>query len=192
MSGMFGSLQGDRARPVVLLGWSIGSLSYARSLGRRGIEVSCLGSDASSPVASSRYASYTEMGSVLKQEETRLEALSGISGDQGGMGVLFPTGDDTVLFASRHANELSGQFSLNVPGEDTVTKILDKKMQYREAEAAGVPVPRTFYPDEEDIGDVAGRADYPCLLKSRHSRIWRARAGLHAGGTNHIPSPRRL
>jgi len=164
-------------RPVVLLGGSIGSLSYARSLGRRGIDIHCLGTGASSPVSSSRYSTYREMGDVSKRESHWLEELSSIGRRQGGRGVLFPTGDDTVLFASRHAITLSENFSLNVPGEETVRTILDKKAQYRFAEAAGVPVPRTLYPDEEDIESIAEEMDYPCLLKPRHSRIWRATAG---------------
>ncbi len=159
----------------MILGGSVGGLSYARSLGRRGIPVICLGSDPS-PLRPSRYVKFHSMPAISGHEEKWIQTLS-LMGRDLSFAALFPTGDDGVFFISEHADELTGDFRFNVSDPETLAKILDKKLQYQEALQAGVPVPQTFFPDEQRIESIASRVSYPCLLKPRHSKIWRLRVG---------------
>lgn len=164
-------------RPVVLLGGSIGALSFARSLGRRGIQVSCLGSATDSPMAHTRYARYKALPSMEDREDLWLDALISLGERQRGRGILFPTGDGYVEFTAQHSEELDDLFDFNVVDEEKAAMILNKRSQYKEAERSGIPLPRTFYADERPLPEIADTIDFPCVLKPYQSSRWRRYAG---------------
>jgi predicted ATP-grasp superfamily ATP-dependent carboligase len=57
-----------------------------------------------------------------------------------------------------------------------VTQILDKRRQYLAAQRAGIPVPRTYYPQTPaELAQLDGSLEYPVILKPYTSHIGRSR-----------------
>jgi predicted ATP-grasp superfamily ATP-dependent carboligase len=168
--------QGERgARPALVLGSSVNGLSFVRSLARRGVPTLLVDTAA-------RIGSHTRFGEVeiLPGTTAPHELAQWI--ERAGerlprRGVLFATSDAFVELVSNHAEVLGKHFDFLVPDADLLARILDKRAQYRAAEAAGVPIPRTFFPDsEQELRDVAGEVGYPCILKPYTSHLRGMRA----------------
>ena len=107
-----------------------------------------------------------------------------------GPGVLFPMGDRQTLLVARHREALQRHFRFLLPDTETVERIVDKRSQYRIAEAAGVPIPAVHFPDSvEDARRISGRVPYPCLLKPHVSHA--ARSAMD-GKVSVVASPAEL
>jgi D-aspartate ligase len=80
--------------------------------------------------------------------------------------LLMPTDDYHVRLLSQKKNELSRYFKVTVDDWETINLFFNKKNSYPLARSAGVPVPRTFYPDSKDDLQIAEAGiDYPCIVK---------------------------
>jgi predicted ATP-grasp superfamily ATP-dependent carboligase len=80
--------------------------------------------------------------------------------------VLFCTSDDHLLFLSRNRAAVEETFRFLIPPQTTVESVINKRTQYCTAEKAGIPIPKTVYP--ESIADVrlySADLAYPCILK---------------------------
>jgi predicted ATP-grasp superfamily ATP-dependent carboligase len=80
-------------------------------------------------------------------------------------GVLFPTHDAPLLAVARHAAALPG---LRLPGSgiDVLEPLLRKRHQLEVADAAGIGVPRTWHPrDEQQLELAAAAVPYPAIVK---------------------------
>lgn len=153
-------------RPVaIVMGASPNGLSFLRSLGRRGIPVLLI--DADPLVASfSRYATSISIERGPGESEAVTGLLERIGRRLRTPGVLFSTADHYCLMLARHEASLSRYYRLLQPDLATIEAILDKSAQYRRAEAAGVPIPPTFYPaTADDVEAIAGQVRYPAILK---------------------------
>ena len=92
----------------------------------------------------------------------------------GGSPALFALSDAHCAFVARHAPLLARSFRFVLPGEQAMRRILDKRQQYSAAEAAGIRVPPTFYPEEtEDLARLATELDYPVILKPCTAHVGR-------------------
>jgi predicted ATP-grasp superfamily ATP-dependent carboligase len=165
-------------RPLaVVLGGSVNGLSFVRNLGRRGIPTLLL--DGERAVAmSSRFGSAIQLPPPDGSPEPWLELLEYLGSRLGAPGVLFPTSDALVLLVSRHAEAFARHFRFLVPGAETTARILDKRIQYTAARAAGIPVPRTWFPRTlDDVRSLSTDELYPCILKPHTSHEGRKRIG---------------
>jgi len=53
-------------------------------------------------------------------------------------------------------------FRFLVPDHQTLERIINKRLQYESAAAAGIPIPRTHFPDSiEQARDIAAKMSYP-------------------------------
>jgi predicted ATP-grasp superfamily ATP-dependent carboligase len=89
--------------------------------------------------------------------------------------VLFPTSDEHCLWVAQQAEHLCRNFRFLLPDAETVERIVNKREQYSVAEAAGIHIPKTFYP--ESAGDVRQLLDtlsYPVILKPYQAHLGRA------------------
>jgi D-aspartate ligase len=128
---------------VVCVGDSgFNALATIRSLGRRGIRVQAVARPGSPQIASrSRYcSSLTEAPSGGLYSALRAIALASEAPP-----VLFIDNDATLRDLQPHAAELERLFELVDPVADAA-KLTDKDFQMRVALAAGISVPRSWFP----------------------------------------------
>ena len=131
-------------RPAVVLGLLWAGLSFARSLGRRGVPVTGITMHPHEFGTRSRYLRDVSRASG---DEAVLKALRAHA--QGDVKpVLLPERDDHVELVLRHWDELSESFELPMPDDPDVARRLRHKATLPlEAERAGLDAPRTVEAD---------------------------------------------
>ena len=166
-----------RGAVAVILGGSWNALSFARSLGRRGVPVLVL--------ESHRFlGTYTRHGKVVllppadESPETWISLLENVGSTLSERGILFATGDVETLLLSKHKDVLDSHFRFLVPPPETVERILNKRLQYDIAQAAGIPVPKvSFAESTDDLRRFAAAVPFPMLLKPCEAHVARRRLG---------------
>jgi len=153
------------ARPAVVLSqWTTG-LSYVRSLAGRGIPTLLL-TDRGRLGAPSRYGLTVELPGIVEEPAVWLETLIAVAERSNRRPVLLVAFDHAVLFVGEHAEELERHYDFLIPPLETSAAIVDKHRQYELAAEAGIPIPRTVFPDSGEAAvELAGDGSYPCLLK---------------------------
>lgn len=80
--------------------------------------------------------------------------------------IIFPTDDLTVAYLSKNKHELSEYFTIWTPEWDCVKYCYDKKLTYKLAESIGIPIPKSYFPeDASDLNDVDYLFQYPLIIK---------------------------
>lgn len=156
----------DTIKPLaIILGASVNGLSFARSLGRKGIPTLTLDSD-SLVGAYSRYTRFVRHAPLDEQPGDLLRLLEAIGSWLDMPGVLLPTSDEHGLIVSQKKELLSRYFHFVVPDYETMQNIVNKRRQYALAEASGVPVPKSYFPESvEEVQVIADEVSFPCILK---------------------------
>ncbi|MCA9400795.1 MAG: GNAT family N-acetyltransferase [Candidatus Omnitrophica bacterium] len=96
--------------------------------------------------------------------------------------VLIPTSDNFVEFLNDNEEYLRERYLFNTPSKDVLAQVVDKKGQYDLALAAGVPVPKTFYPrNQDDIDQIAREIQYPAFIKGLSTVYWRRHFATRKG-----------
>ena len=165
--------------PAYVLWLGPTGLTIVRALGRYGIPVVGLHHDPDEPATLSRYCRRTIMPRIENDEKAWLNFLleegSRIKPQRG---VIFPAGDLHWLFLVKHRKALEPYFRFALPEAENLEAWPGKLFQYAAASHAGIHMPRTFIPkDAEEVGALAKRVAYPCLLKPIFSHL-SAQAGL--------------
>jgi len=81
-----------------------------------------------------------------------------------GKTVLFPVSDTAVHILSKNRNRLEQHYLVPTPAWEITRLAYDKKRTYKLAMEIGVPIPRTYFPENEvDLFEQA--LDYPVILK---------------------------
>jgi predicted ATP-grasp superfamily ATP-dependent carboligase len=163
--------------PAVVLGASVNGLSFARSLGRRGIDVLMLDSE-DQIGRHTKYAEARILPSCREQPDVWLRALRRYAHQASERPVIFATSDAHNVFLASHADELSADYRFLVPDLSTMQSIVNKREQYSIAEQAGVPIPATFFPEStEELQRLLERVPFPCILKPYRAHVGRAKIG---------------
>ncbi len=80
--------------------------------------------------------------------------------------IILPTEDSVVYTLSMYKSELEQYFKIPTPKWDIIKYTYDKKLTYMLAEKIGIPIPKTFYPNDiNDVLNISENIDFPCLLK---------------------------
>jgi D-aspartate ligase len=160
--------------PAIILGdGATNDLSFVRSLGRRGIPTILI-SGRRLLGSFSRYGLRIRMPTVEDEPQAWLEILDLAASLLGTRPVLFVLADAHCAFVSRNAECLRRSFHFVLPDEETVGRILDKRQQYAAAQAAGIQVPTTFYPEGvDDLVRLASEIDFPVILKPYTAHVGR-------------------
>ena len=113
----------------------------------------------------SRYASdYLVYPSAVDQPEAcagfLLEYLSG-----GHIDMLYPVGDVMTDLVAQHQDTIRRHTRLVLPQYEVFKAGRDKILTLQAAARAGADIPRTWYPHEQPLEDVAHEASYPCFIK---------------------------
>ena len=166
---------------AIVIGGDHQGLGIVRSLGRRGIP-SCVVDDESSIARASRYTRHHLRVSSLRTPGSTVAALTAARRrfDIEGW-VVFPTRDETVEALAREGATLAG-LRIPTPGIATIRSVWDKRETYRIAGQLGIPIPRTWFPrDDEDLKTIASPGPFvvkPAIKEhffySTHAKAWRA------------------
>lgn len=78
--------------------------------------------------------------------------------------VLYANNDRIVGILSKHKSLLGEYYLIPTPDWDVIKYVYDKKNSYQLAESLGIPVPRTYYPqDEADLEEFS--TSFPLIIK---------------------------
>src|SRR5215213_6535158 len=149
----------------------ITGLAVARSLARRGVPVIGLDREPYGvALASKALVAAAVCQDPIGREEEFIADVKEIGRYLERPAVLFGCMDEWVLALSGHRGELEGRFTFPFAEDGTVRRILDKSELYREAEAAGIPYPRTVDTRVVDEEAVLAEIGVPCVLKPAAKR----------------------
>ena len=149
---------------ALVLGADYRSLGICRSLGRRGITAWVAVEFDDDLATHSKFVRRTvPWPGVFDTDQT--EFLLHLAEDEGIKGwVLFPTGDKSADFVSRHHADLEQAYRLTTPPHASYDAAQDKRQVYARAQALGIAVPSTWYTDSVDEA-AALDLEYPVILK---------------------------
>jgi len=150
---------------VAEVAW-VNGLAAIRSLGRRGLRVLALDHRPYALGFRSRYAEPRLAPDPIDDEDGFIEALSQIADETDGPLPVFPTHDEHVNAIARHVGVLEARYRFPFPSWEVLERIQSKRHQLETAEAAGLPVPRTFHPTSRDEALAAGEElGFPVMVK---------------------------
>lgn len=154
---------------AVITGSSVNALSFARSLGRRGIPVLVLDSDHHLAVHS-RYTRVVQLPPASREPQAWIDTLLGVGKDLASPAVLIPTADPHAVLVAENTELLRPYYNFLVPAPKKAHDFVSKQFQVQYAVEMGVPVPRTHFPGSvEAIRELANDLRYPCILKPDNS-----------------------
>lgn len=183
--------RGDARPPAFILGVECNGLSFLRSLGRRGIPVVMV-DFWRNPGMISRYGLPVVVPDAEEDEAGLLGILEELAEAAATRGVVIATGDAYVLFAAKHQRELAERFDLAVSDHETILTVANKRRLYEFAPGHGVTIPRTWFPEDQAIEEIATQVDYPCLIKPYFSHLWRNHPANWAGKMAKVHSAAEL
>ena len=169
--------------PALVMGDDVSALNVVRSLGRRGIDVYVMGSNASGYGAVSRYARFI-FCEKLTEEDKVIPKLLEVSRQVGKKMVLICTSDLHVLFVSRNRKILRKSFEFVFPEHEVIERLMDKKKFYEFAKRRGFCLPKTFFStNRSDLERIAQSIPYPCVVKPLYrTRYW----------SDHVPPNKKV
>lgn len=147
-------------KQVIIIGGHIQALGLARQAANLGMTVVLFVEDGYSVARFSNSVKNTVVFGNVEQLKEKLACYR----DSGTL--LFPTADDYVEFLAANFKELSMHFVLGIPNPEIVTLFGDKRKTYQFAEQAGIPHPKSWYPDTlDDVEHIADKITYPVVIK---------------------------
>jgi D-aspartate ligase len=87
----------------------------------------------------------------------------------GGFDVLMPILDVTAELVSRHKQELERYVHIPLVDYPIFMRARDKSQTMKIAQALGLPCPKTYFPGEAELSDIAQHVSYPVLIKPNFS-----------------------
>ncbi|MBE0672997.1 MAG: hypothetical protein IH588_20655 [Anaerolineales bacterium] len=167
---------------AVVLGMFETGLAVGRSLGRAGIRV--LGLDTVKKVGfHSKYIAPRVCPHPTQCEEEFLAFLLRIAKDETRPPALFITSDEFLLPVSRNRDRLETRYLMNLPSPQILECISDKYKQYSLALEAGIPVPRTYLPENmEALNELIDEIPFPAFIKGAEVTTWRRKMGVATKG----------
>lgn len=163
--------------PVLILGGEANALSVARDLGKIGVRVFAVG-DPDSCVRHSRHCKWIDLPQQPTPEESWAAFLLGPESEFLRGAVLLSCGDAGLQILIRHREALLARYRLDLSAPAAQQSMLDKLTTYKNARAAGIPVP-LFWEVESRAQVIPLRDElvYPLLVKPRLSHIFEAKFG---------------
>ena len=158
----------DTSTPVVILKLEhYGSLGIMRSLGRLGVPVFGIDSDAAAPAFSSRYCRGKFVVDCEGVDpEQAIDTLLCIGRMIGRPAILIPTSDEMAMLVAEGADLLQQTFMFQHNDPALVRSLASKKEMYALARTHGIPTAETFFPESlQEVVEYAMSAAYPVMLK---------------------------
>ena len=156
--------------PAVLLGGNANAISVARSLARRGVEVTAYGNQHGHIRFSRAVGDFVHVGRGPRIGDRWMRRLL----ERRHGAVLLPCDDDALELIATHRDELVDAGYRPFEADDAVVlAMLDKATTYELAAAAGIPTPRVVrITDEASIAKAIDEVGVPSALKPIHSHAF--------------------
>jgi predicted ATP-grasp superfamily ATP-dependent carboligase len=150
-------------------GRSLAALAIARSLGEKGFEVHCGEEFYYNITFFSKYVKRKIIYPSPERYPDRFvdEMLSRVQKEN--YDFIIPVRDDTTILFSKHKEEFSKYTKLYLSNYQTIKGLRDKGATIKIAQKYGVPVPKTYFPEDMDVVDIKRNAGYPLLIRPRIS-----------------------
>ena len=163
--------------PAIVTYMTYLGLGLVRALGREGVPVYALDPTPDALGMNSRYCTPVVTPDIKADEGRYLDFLLDFGRTLPTKGVLYPTGDPTVVLFSKARDELSRFYHFVMPEHQTVLDLLTKDGLDRVAREHAIPAPRTVAPaSRPDVERAAEQLTFPVILKPVESHDWRAPA----------------
>ena len=164
--GVLPHLVEQRPGFVLTMASYYGSLTAARSLGERGVPVIVADAHAFAPARWSRYVARRVRCPPPRPMDHFIEWLIAF-GEQNPGHVLYATSDDLAWAFALRQSELRRDFRLLSPTFESVSRVLDKASLYDACLEAGLSVPRTWFPPDDEVEAIVREARFPLIVKPR-------------------------
>lgn len=160
---------------ALVLGMFETGLGVVRSLGQAGITV--YGFDHKKDIGFySKYVKARICPHPLLQENEFIAFMISFGREARSKPVVFITSDIFLTSVSRNRIELLPYFIFNLAPDDLIVAIADKFRQYKLAEQAGTPLPKTYILEKtEQINELIDSLPYPVLIKALDVNEWRTK-----------------
>lgn len=154
---------------LLIDGKSIASLAIARSLGQKKIEIHCGEEFKHNITAYSKFVKKNLIYSSPEKTPDKFikDILEIIKNEK--YELLICATDETILLLTEHEKEISKYTNLYLPNYAVMQKFIDKGETIKIANKIGVPTPKTFFPEENDINKIKKEVKYPILIRARIS-----------------------
>lgn len=166
---------------AVVLGMGPTSLGLVHALGRKGVPIYGIGLNRFELSLSSRYC--RRLGAIdPRYEPERLLELLIRFGQQNAKDtklILYPTGDECVVFIGEYHEELSKYYTFSRLNPEILELFLNKACFYEACLQHGLPAPATYIPEKpSDLGEIAKKLSFPCIVKPKYYHRWAIQHGL--------------
>lgn len=153
-----------QGRGAIVVGGYVNALGIVRALAARGIPCAVVTTQPWDLAQRSRWCVAARDAQGLDEQPERILAALDPWRVRFGGWALLPTTDDALVALARHHDTLSTSFRPIAPGEDVVTRLVDKTLLLGAARAAGVEVPHCW---GAATPETAARPDlrFPVLVK---------------------------
>jgi predicted ATP-grasp superfamily ATP-dependent carboligase len=155
----------NSTRPTaVVTELSIAGLSIIRSLGKKGVRVIGVDSDLSKYGALSKYCKTVFCKNV--NDYSLVEMLIDIGKTFNQKAILFPASDLSVSVVSAYRVELEKFFSFNLPSNEVIEILANKRLFHEFALKNGFSIPNTIFTHgATDVEKAGNTTSYPCVIK---------------------------
>ena len=159
----------DRDNPgAIVIGDHVQGLGIIRSLGRHGIPTFLMNDRSLCIGRFSKYVSKFFLCPSIEQETQFIDYLINLAEKTEDINnwVLFPTNDAAVRNLSLNKTRLEEYYTVPSPPWEVIRCTYNKKITNQIAERCGIPIPRTYYPkDEEEVLALSKELEYPVIIK---------------------------
>jgi predicted ATP-grasp superfamily ATP-dependent carboligase len=166
---------------AVVLGMGPTALGLVRALGRKNVKIFGIGLNRFEVSLFSRYCQ--RLGAIdPRYQPERLLALLlefGREYSRHTKLVLYPSGDECVVFIAENHRELSRYYAFSKLNPDILELFLNKWRFYEACIEHGLPAPTTFRIEGADgLKAVAAKVQFPCIMKPIYYHRWAMKEGL--------------
>lgn len=150
-------------RPAVILGGGVNALGIARSLGREGVSLIVMDTDARSPAMRSKYGRKILVSTL--EGDKLVEQLLALAKNFADPLILFITEEKTVRTVSEFRKQIESSFKIRLPQHERLMQLMHKQGFQELAEAVFAPIPKTVRLQHPDDLVHAEALSFPCVLK---------------------------
>ena len=166
---------------AVVLGMGPTALGLVRALGRKNVKVFGIGLNRFEVSLSSRYCQ--RLGAIDPRYEPQklLDFLIefGQKNSKHNKLILYPSGDECVVFIAENHKELSRYYAFSKLNPDILELFLNKWTFYEACIEHNLPAPTTFRIEGmDDLKEIAVKVKFPCIMKPIYYHRWAMKEGL--------------
>ena len=166
---------------AVVLGMGPTALGLVRALGRKDVPVYGIGLNRYEVALSSRYCRRLGAADPRYQSQRLLDLLLEFvqNHSQNHKLILYPTGDECVVFIAENHEILSKYYIFSKLDPEVLDLFLNKARFYEACIQYGLPAPKSYIPKRKSgLIDIAEKVEFPCIIKPKYYHRWAVKHGL--------------